>query len=586
MGEATTHQLPEYGSKGPWVEDLIDVLQPLVPIATSDIRKEAKKGSLTYKDASIMAREESLNTLQPGKQADRVTKGAFPAFGTPEPRDRKKRRSDDDNGNPKDGREAKKPRKSNNNGDNNTKGDDSVKDDERCRACRSKHPTSKCFYIHPHLKDHHRQIGRCSAVFSIIQVSFQAGQRYPLANSAILDSGATLHIFNNIHRFKRLMPATANGCVLAGEHPVKIEGYGSVDVMVRGPKRAMVLPLTGVAFCPTFTCNIISVRERNRRRIWWDNRLNRLVRNDGSTLCHLSVQEGQFVVESMPPSLSGVVFQARRKRFNTWTARAASVADATLWHHRLGRPGPRALEHLFNYTEGTRIKGITMVECDACALSKMKRQTSHRARNKPLQPGERLALDFHEFLINNQQQRYLLLITDRFSGFSWDYYLPSREASHILAALKHLFQLLNTQYDIVPKVMESDNEFSRAKIITSFCNNKGTKMEPSAAETPARNGGAERAGAVIKAKARAMRIGANLPEDLWIEITRAAVYLYNRTPRAGNNRQSPYERFHTAIARAKGNPDSPAKKPNNAHLKAYGCKAYGCKAFAMTRRSR
>ena len=415
-------------------------------------------------------------------------------------------------------------------------------------------------------------------MFSIIQVSFQAGQRYPLANSAILDSGATLHIFNNIHRFKSLTPASVNDYVLAGEHPVKIEGYGSVDVVVRGPKKAMVLTLTGVAFCPTFACNIISVRELNRRKIWWDNRLNRLVRNDGSTLCLMSTQEGQFVVESMPLTVSGAVFQARTKRINTWSTRRASKGDATLWHHRLGHPGPRALEHLVNHSEGTKIKGITTAECDACALAKMKRQIRRKARRRAPRPGERLALDLHEFTTNKQQQRYLLLITDRFSGFSWDYYLPSREVPHILAALKHLVQLLKTQFDIVPKVLESDNEFSRAKVITSFCNNKGIKMEPSAAETPAQNGGAERAGAVIKAKARAMRIGANLPEDLWIEITRAAVYLFNRTPRAGNDWQSPYERFHTAIARANGNPDSPAKKPNNAHLKAYGCKA-----FAMTR---
>lgn len=118
------------------------------------------------------------------------------------------------------------------------------------------------------------------------------------------------------------------------------------------------------------------------------------------------------MVESMPLTVSGAVFQARSKRLNTWSTRPASVGNATLWHHRLGHPGPKVMEHAVNRTEGTRIKGITTVECDACALSKMKQQTSRRARDKPLQPGERLALDFHEFTITKQPGQYLLLITD------------------------------------------------------------------------------------------------------------------------------------------------------------------------------
>ncbi|KAJ4008799.1 hypothetical protein NW758_015269 [Fusarium oxysporum] len=45
-----------------------------------------------------------------------------------------------------------------------------------------------------------------------------------------------------------------------------------------------------------------------------------------------------------------------------------------------------------------------------------------------------------------------------------------------------------------------------------------------------------------------MRIGAKLPSFLWVEIWRAAVYLYNRTPKYIYNWKTLYERFYTYFA--------------------------------------
>ncbi|EFQ90864.1 hypothetical protein PTT_12439 [Pyrenophora teres f. teres 0-1] len=45
-----------------------------------------------------------------------------------------------------------------------------------------------------------------------------------------------------------------------------------------------------------------------------------------------------------------------------------------------------------------------------------------------------------------------------------------------------------------------------------------------------------------------MRLDANLPWELWPEVVRSAVYLYNRTPRYSNRWRSPYEEFFTRVA--------------------------------------
>ena len=68
-------------------------------------------------------------------------------------------------------------------------------------------------------------------------------------------------------------------------------------------------------------------------------------------------------------------------------------------------------------------------------------------------------------------------------------------------------------------------------------------------------------------RARAMRISANLPHDLWSEIINCAVYLQDRTSRESIRWMSPYEKFHTFLSRK-------TRRPILAHLKAYSYRAY------------
>jgi hypothetical protein len=162
--------------------------------------------------------------------------------------------------------------------------------------------------------------------------------------------------------------------------------------------------------------------------------------------------------------------------------------------------------------------------------------------------------------------------------YTWDlYFKDNRPAKSIIRLLGLFIQFLKKQFNISVKVIETDNEIATVKAeVGRWCATLGIKLEPSAPDTQAQNGGAERSGGVIKEKARAMRLDANLPWEMWPEITKAAVYLYNRTPNYTNQWQSPYARFFTRVAELNGIVPG-CRKLNQAHLKAYGCKA-----FAMT----
>jgi hypothetical protein len=294
---------------------------------------------------------------------------------------------------------------------------------------------------------------------------------------------------------------------------------------------------------------------------------------DDTPIADLNEVHGQWVIER--PSADHQTIMATIKPRHNQRQRARAL----IWHRRMGHPGPSALEHLVQHSEGVKITGILTIDCDACGRAKSRKLISRVPRTIEEAPGERISLDFHDYEADSStKERSQMLITDRVTGFMWDYYFKdNRTARSIIRVLESFVTLMKTQFNIVVKIIETDNEIVTVKPeVARWAENRGIRIEASAPDTQSQNGGAERSGGVIKEKARAMRLDANLPWPLWPEIVRTAVYLNNRTPRYSNRWRSPYEEFFTHNAYRNGIVTSP-RKPNQGHLRAYGCKA-----FAMT----
>ena len=83
--------------------------------------------------------------------------------------------------------------------------------------------------------------------------------QYPLKNSSILDSGTTIHIFNEITRFLNFRSATDGDFVWAGDSKVAILGYGDIDIEVLRPRNKLhIFRLYDVAYCEGFVTNLVS----------------------------------------------------------------------------------------------------------------------------------------------------------------------------------------------------------------------------------------------------------------------------------------------------------------------------------------
>jgi hypothetical protein len=400
---------------------------------------------------------------------------------------------------------------------------------------------------------------------------------YPLQDSFILDSGTTCHIVNLTDQIFDFRLPQPGDYIRTGNSKSWVKGYGSHPLTLTNGTKTTTIILRDVAICPDLLCNLVSFRLLRQEGIWWDTQTDPTTLRgiENRVIGTVSEMFGQWVLEYNP--IQQVSLHAHQ--ITSRTKRGPQRASANLWHKRLGHPGPAAVEHLVQQTQGVRIKGITTVQCDSCGRAKSKRQISRAPRTNDNGPGERLTLDFHTY--ENQaytKEKSQMLITDKFSGLQWDlYFTDHRTARSIIKGLSLFILFLKNHYNISVKTIEADNEITTVKPeVERWLAAQGIIIEPSAPDTQAQNGGAERSGGVNKEKARAMRLDANLSWELWPEVTRAAVYLYNRTPNYANNWKTPYEIFFTRVAFSNGIVTS-LRKPNLAHLKAYGCKA-----FAMT----
>ena len=179
-----------------------------------------------------------------------------------------------------------------------------------------------------------------------------------------------------------------------------------------------------------------------------------------------------------------------------------------------------------------------------------------------------------------------MLLTDRKSGYMWDFYLQDRTTDSIITVLSTFLGLLERQYELKPQVIECDNELTTQKPgVKRYIESLHIKVEPSPPYTQALNGGAERSGGVVKQKIRSMRASSKLPAALWREISKAAVYLLNRTPKYQYNWKTSYDKFHTFIAQRNGVAIE-HKRPDQSHLRAYGCKAFAMTTDALKKTSR
>ncbi|KAI3684116.1 hypothetical protein L6452_33335 [Arctium lappa] len=366
-----------------------------------------------------------------------------------------------------------------------------------------------------------------------------------------LDNGASNHMTGDKEKFSELNESVRGYVRFGDDSKVRIEGKGSIIFICKNGEKRM---LRDVYYIPSLCNNIISLGQlaQDGDRIlihgfflWIHDKKGRLV---------MKVKQSKNRLYKIVLSHEEPHCFLSRKEESSW-----------LWHSRLGHVNFQMLKQM---RDKDMVYGLDKIEkpstlCKSCLEGKQTRnsfptQAIYKAKT-------RLEL-IHADLCGpitpptTSGNRYFLLLVDDFSRVMWIYLLKSKDEA--LSSFQKFRLLVENETDEKVKTLRSDRggEFL-SKSFTMYCDETGLKHHFSAPYSPQQNGVVERRNRMVIEMARSMMKYMKVPEVLWGEAIRQAVYILNRVSTKALNDKTPYEAWS-------------GKRPNIGHLRVFGCVAH------------
>nr|GEU78645.1 hypothetical protein [Tanacetum cinerariifolium] len=230
----------------------------------------------------------------------------------------------------------------------------------------------------------------------------------------------------------------------------------------------------------------------------------------------------------------------------------ASKTKFWLWHRRLSHLNFGAINHLAR--QGL-VRGLPKLKfekehlCSACAMGKSTKKT-HKPKSKNTNQ-EKLHLlhmdlcgPMHVESVNGK--KYILVIVDDFSRFTWIKFLRSKDEApdFIIKFLK----MIQVRLKVPVRRIRTDNgtEFVN-QTLRDYYEEVGISYETSVARSPQQNGVVERRNRTLIKAALTMLIYTQASLFLWAEVVATACFTQNRSIIRLRHGKTPYELLHNKL---------------------------------------
>src|ERR1043165_5730093 len=366
-----------------------------------------------------------------------------------------------------------------------------------------------------------------------------------------LDNGASNHMTGRRSYFTELDEKIAGSVKFRDGSCVNIKGKGSILLECNNGEQRLV---TEVYYIPTLQSNILSLGQVT------ESGCKVIMENE-----HLWIYDAYNNLLMKVPRAKNRLYKVKLRITNPICLQATIDTPAWLWHARMGHVNFDSLRQLS--TKGMA-RGLPKIQhpsqvCDACITGKQSRlpfpsQASFRA-TRPL---ELVHADLCGTITPTSLagNNYFFLIVDDYSRYMWIYMLKSKD--QVYENFKKFLSEAQTETSHKDRKLRTDcgGEFT-SRALTTYCEEKGILRQLTAPYTPQQNGVVERKNRSVMSMTRSMLKAMNVPQNLWAEATRQAIYILNRLPTKALQGMTPYE----AVNR---------KAPNIKHIRVFGCIAY------------
>ncbi|KAG9380161.1 hypothetical protein A1F94_009056 [Pyrenophora tritici-repentis] len=278
----------------------------------------------------------------------------------------------------------------------------------------------------------------------------------------IIDTGSSDHICNDRSKFQ-ILHDTAPATINTGAGPITAKQVGTIQITVVTSEGVLnKVSFTNVLYAPDMFVSVLShskLRAKNLYYHGWDSKLYLMP----------SQQEIAFTpeVDKIPTLLLANTELEAARAFAFATAAItnptgvlAPYREITLQelHELFGHADPKALKLLVANTTGLRLTTTQAFSCEACMLSKSKKQISRRSPARSTTFLHRIHIDIVGPVTPEgvNGERYWILYTDDYSRYRWIDFTDCKAA--ITSKLIQHLDKMETQHHVRVSIVHMDND--------------------------------------------------------------------------------------------------------------------------------
>ncbi|KAA1087994.1 hypothetical protein PGTUg99_050213 [Puccinia graminis f. sp. tritici] len=445
---------------------------------------------------------------------------------------------------------------------------------------REKHSQKNCWYDNPHKKPKRFQSNNRYAKANVARASQSHDTQAQSSSSndnnenavpafsycsivktspivklgAILDSGASNHMFNSLDFFVDSEPVFI--FIITGDGKSREElvatRKGTALIQLADDK---IITLKNSLFVPNLTRNLVSLSQLidNNISIQRAGKLFNVILNNQEKLFSLDLSNQLF-------EISGDVSPVQQQTI-AMISNASEPTGFTKWHNRLGHASKDRLKVVIPSKESLMKEHC----CDACMKGKMTRKSFTHHFDSTSTSLEVVHGDLVGPITpsSNGGARYFLTLVDQHTGYINITILKEKSEAPNAIDKFRIFYENQTGNRMKKLVTDGGGEFCN-KTLSGLLESAGVQHNISPPYTPQQNGIAERANRTILSMTRCILLHSNLASEWWAEAVKTSCAITNCLPSLSKSRTSPIELLFK-------------KKPNINIFRPFGCKVWSLK---------
>lgn len=409
----------------------------------------------------------------------------------------------------------------------------------------------------------------------------------------ILDGGANTHVVNDKRWFAEFYDFKLQVATADDGNVLEIKGGGTVELHLNtSDGNNAILELSKVAYAPNVRCNILSqsaLGQIGNLRGFWNKKGITIETQEGETVAEAMERDGMYYLDVRRLTNARYVHESATPSEKTSsclimpTGSKPPLVVATIdfrdpvwkWHRRLGHMSFENLRRLLKVSEGMKLTDKQIQNklgaiCPVCATSRAVFPIPRDPATRRYQdPGDLIHVDaWGPYAIKGiENTKGFVAITDEATRFVWAE--PYKTSGELVQILIEMIKRIERTHKMKVRRIRMDNEFARTDELKAFLSANGITSEPAASYHHYQNGVAERnfrtqrerTAAMIQENNLPQRIrniilgsadeilkSSTIPEKLWPEAWKQAMWLKNRTPtRATKSRKTPWELLHHMV---------------------------------------